>query len=42
MSEKSLYKLVNEAMGDNENNKILVGYTVSSYSGVLSALEKAA
>ena len=42
MSEKSLYKLVNEAMGDSENNKILVGYTVSSYSGVLSALEKAA
>lgn len=42
MSEKSLFKLVNDAMGNNENNKILVGYTVSSYSGVLSALEKAA
>jgi hypothetical protein len=41
MSEKSLYKLVNEAMGEGDNNKVLIGYTVSSYSGVLSALEKA-
>lgn len=41
MSEKSLFKLVNEAMGEGDNNKVLVGYTVSSYAGVLSALEKA-
>ena len=41
MSEKSLYKLVNEAMGDGDSNKVLIGYTVSSYAGVLSALEKA-
>jgi len=41
MSEKSLFNLVNEAMGDNENNKVLVGYTVSSYVGVLSALQTA-
>ena len=41
MSEKSLYKLVNDAMGEGDNNKVLIGYTVSSYSGVLSALEKA-
>lgn len=41
MSEKSLFNLVNEAMGNNENNKVLVGYTVSSYVGVLSALKTA-
>lgn len=41
MSEKSLFKLVNEAMGDSDNNKVLVGYTVSSYAGVLSALDAA-
>ena len=41
MSEKSLYKLVNDAMGEGDSNKTLIGYTVSSYSGVLSALEKA-
>ena len=41
MSEKSLFNLVNSAMNDDENNKVLIGYTVSSYMGVLSALEKA-
>lgn len=42
MSEKSLYNIVNSAAEQDENSgKKHVGYTVSSYQGVLSALEKA-
>lgn len=42
MAERSLFKIVDESQNSEDNKgKRLVGYTVSSYKGVLSALEKA-
>lgn len=40
MSYKSLYNVITDIQGNNENKR-LVGYSVGAYSGVLEGLEKA-
>lgn len=43
MASKDLYDLVSKTIqnGDNKISKVQIGYTVDSYKGVLSALQKA-
>lgn len=41
MTNNTLYSIVSKAMNQAGNGKLPVGYTVSSYQSVLSALEKA-
>jgi hypothetical protein len=38
---KTLHELVSGKVDEKNKNKKVVGYSVSSYAGVLSALEKA-